>query len=663
MSEKSYFGPCDCVSAQLECADTFRTVLSQESDFTADFADVETLEARFSGDNVILEAEGVKLTVRDTADGAVFSATDENGTTTAILRHGRDGVDGAQGPVGPTGPQGQRGPQGDTGPQGQKGDTGEVGPTGPTGPTGPQGPKGDTGPRGDKGDTGAQGPAGTIEIGSVTTGSTDAPASVSNSGTATAAVLDFVIPRGEKGDTGPRGDKGDTGATGPQGERGERGYRGDPGKDGKDGKDGTVTFDELTDAQKSQLTEGITDDLAESFQSDLATTVKITPSGMFSSYATMHSYDTFTVDTLKIFTVIEKNANVAGNYYGGHTFIGLYKDAKNSLSLWAMQYNVVLDNVVNGVNTRTTFTGMVNTINPSTDVCSVIDFVRNRLQVRGLINGEMTTFIDFDLNTLDLSALDSFKLMCGAGKYSGNQANIYARINDYFDYPSLMNQPLYMSNYNSLPVVSGEKVVYEATGLTLGGTITNTISATHKISNATMTTDNYFAMQSTNSTIGSKTNVNLVTRFKVTSMSADTTFGVGAGTSRATIIDEDGTFVWGGSGRFVPELDKWYYLTTTVSRDVNYGASYGMRAIGTFTIEAEALFIAPSSSINMCAETWNGKYFTGVLPFEGTGVVFTAMNSFSYHLTGKFVPVLAPYVHTDGAIYMYNGSRWVLLGS
>ena len=50
-----------------------------------------------------------------------------------------------------------------------------------------------------KGDTGSQGPSGTISVGSVTSGQT---ASVTNSGTSTAAVFDFVLPKGDKGDQG-----------------------------------------------------------------------------------------------------------------------------------------------------------------------------------------------------------------------------------------------------------------------------------------------------------------------------------------------------------------------------------------------------------------------------------------------------------------------------
>lgn len=64
------------------------------------------------------------------------------------------------------------------------------------------------GPRGEKGDTGT---AATITVGSTSTGAPGTSASVTNAGTSSAAVLNFVIPKGDKGDTG------DTGATGSPG--------------------------------------------------------------------------------------------------------------------------------------------------------------------------------------------------------------------------------------------------------------------------------------------------------------------------------------------------------------------------------------------------------------------------------------------------------------
>lgn len=120
---------------------------------------------------------------------------------------GLTGPTGPQGPKGDTGETGPQGPQGDVGPQGPKGATGATGPQGPQGKQGPQGlqgiqgVKGDTGEKGATGATGPQGPAGTVKVGSVTSASYGTAPKVTNSGTATAAVLDFVIPQGAPGET------------------------------------------------------------------------------------------------------------------------------------------------------------------------------------------------------------------------------------------------------------------------------------------------------------------------------------------------------------------------------------------------------------------------------------------------------------------------------
>lgn len=60
-----------------------------------------------------------------------------------------------------------------------------------------KGPQGDTGATGAAGATGT---AATIDVGSVTTTAYGNPASVTNSGTESAAVLDFVIPQGRPGE-------------------------------------------------------------------------------------------------------------------------------------------------------------------------------------------------------------------------------------------------------------------------------------------------------------------------------------------------------------------------------------------------------------------------------------------------------------------------------
>ena len=139
-----------------------------------------------------------------------------------------------------------RGPQGIQGIQGIQGPAGPAGATGATGQRGPQGIQGQPGTPGldgvspeitvtditgghrltivdaagthnidimdgTNGTAGQDGAAATIEIGQVATGAAGTNANVRNSGTTSAAVLDFVIPRG---DTGAAGQTGPAGADG-----------------------------------------------------------------------------------------------------------------------------------------------------------------------------------------------------------------------------------------------------------------------------------------------------------------------------------------------------------------------------------------------------------------------------------------------------------------
>ena len=124
------------------------------------------------------------------------------------------------------------------GPKGDKGDTGEKGDKGDQGIQGPRGLQGETGAAGPKGTKGDPGEAGTITIGQVTAG---AEAKITNVGTANAAVLDFVIPKGDKGDTGaqgPQGPEGPQGDVGPKGDTGAQGIQGEPGEQGPKGDKG-----------------------------------------------------------------------------------------------------------------------------------------------------------------------------------------------------------------------------------------------------------------------------------------------------------------------------------------------------------------------------------------------------------------------------------------
>lgn len=89
--------------------------------------------------------------------------------------------------------------------KGDPGEKGEPGQRGEQGAQGIQGPRGIQGEQGERGVQGAQGPAGnaaTITIGNITTSAPGTSASVINRGTPSAAVLDFVLPKGKDGADG-----------------------------------------------------------------------------------------------------------------------------------------------------------------------------------------------------------------------------------------------------------------------------------------------------------------------------------------------------------------------------------------------------------------------------------------------------------------------------
>ena len=136
---------------------------------------------------------------------------------------------------GPAGAQGPTGPAGATGPAGSAGSAATIAVGTVTQGTavsvtnsgsssaavfdfvlvkGDKGDKGDTGDTGATGATGAAGSAATITVGTVTTGTAGSNATVTNVGTSGAAIFDFSIPRGDTGETGATGA---TGATGPAG--------------------------------------------------------------------------------------------------------------------------------------------------------------------------------------------------------------------------------------------------------------------------------------------------------------------------------------------------------------------------------------------------------------------------------------------------------------
>jgi len=103
----------------------------------------------------------------------------------------------------------------------------------------------------------------TIAIGTVTTGAPGTDATVTNAGTSTAAVFNFVIPQGNTGSTGstgatgPQGPTGAAGSQGPTGATGATGAQGSQGETGPQGLQGIPGVQGATGPQGSQGEQGL----------------------------------------------------------------------------------------------------------------------------------------------------------------------------------------------------------------------------------------------------------------------------------------------------------------------------------------------------------------------------------------------------------------------
>jgi hypothetical protein len=85
------------------------------------------------------------------------------------------------------------------------------------------GPTGEPGKNGTDGAPGAPGEAATVTVGTVVAGEPGTNPIVTNSGTTSAAVFNFTIPKGEPGAAGAKGEQGNPGAKGDPGAKGEQG--------------------------------------------------------------------------------------------------------------------------------------------------------------------------------------------------------------------------------------------------------------------------------------------------------------------------------------------------------------------------------------------------------------------------------------------------------
>lgn len=334
--------------------------------------DIENLPDRSSSGT---EEDGFSpiANVSQTANGAVITITDKEGTTTATITNGTDGKDGSNGvscthswsdtTLTVTSASGSssanlKGEKGEPGEPGAKGETGTQGIQGIQGEQGPQGIQGEQGPKGDKGEPffiskvfpsvnamqlaySTDGvPIGGFVV--IDTGNVDDEdnAKLFIKG---AAEYEFLTDlsgsqglQGPQGEQGIQGPKGEQGIQGVQGIQGPKGDKGDTGADGKTPVRGTDYF------TASDVSKIVAEAVAEVIKLIAPSKVDFNDGRFFAPATNVLYSPTATSDT-----------SIAFQYKGGGGVEELYFPIKGLYT--GRTYTIVFDETYNGTFIQDTY--------------------------------------------------------------------------------------------------------------------------------------------------------------------------------------------------------------------------------------------------------------------------------------------------------------------
>lgn len=495
---------------------------------------------------------------------------------------------------------------------------------------------------------GEQGPAGTIAIGNVSSGTS---ASVTNSGTASSAVLDFVLPKGAKGD---KGDKGDTGASGVH--------------------VGDTVIEQSTGSSTTSL------------MSQKAVTDAIANANVFSQHngvmgfqnsAKIHStenYRTFLFDDLKFVDVSSRAYFRNGDYGNGSEFFNITDlfqikaDSSNYLTVVGERFNVCVKLFKDGqlIHQSDAF-GRSDSVLHLHNHNIRFDLInKNIIFTTADRAGSISITYIVDISDWDFSGLSGKQV--SFGKYFSRYNAIYwlytfVRVNEPITTTLTLNTRPY-SVRTEFPMVDYyDSISREPTGLNNTGlSVTETISATHKKFSKTSEGRAYvsFFASGTNAFVNE---VPLIHGVKFKLLSGSPTFSLGQGVD-LYVLGDDGTLtsLWGydfaENTEYLIISDIIIGFSTQYSTTASYKSTYAMYGTGVFTCEVSEPFVIYPQYQMLCSENIVDGVFQGNIPFSADGASLmpytpnqNISNSYVYYHLGELKV-------KNGNVYMWNGVAW-----
>lgn len=376
------------------------------------------------------------------------------------------------------------------------------------------------------------------------------------------------------------------------------------------------------------------------------------------------SQNEYTFDEVKYVHFLSKSS--AGNAFSAFD-VKFEKDSRNYIRLDCNgSYTVYFRIYINNVAIANINVGSTHDLDTYTDVLVEFDFILNIAKIIGAEQGtDPVTVFTIDFSQYDISAIDTFYIKTMVGRWGGYTYAQSVFINNKTDYTSLMNFHFQYGQYNAIPSYALTPQCYPATLVQAGYDAEQTvevISPTHKIITANITNQNYFPMGSYNPAYTTQDGY-IMTKFRVTEITTSCNLSGGAGIDANYFFDaETGDLV--ATNTLTPELNKWYLLISHINNTPSYASTYAVKAQGQFKLETVGMYLYSMQSINLCAETCGGLYFSGAIPFNTDKIYFTTPTFLANAgWLGRKAPIYSMVVTTNGGIYMYNGTAWKVIGT
>jgi hypothetical protein len=521
-----------------------------------------------------------------------------------------------------------------------------------------------------RGEKGATGSAATIAVGTVTTGAAGSSASVTNSGSAYAATFDFTIPKGDKGDTGEtgaQGPKGDTGATGPQGPTGPAGPSGTLNTDNATAQavNSSEALSGNVNLHKIAKTGSYNDLLDKPSGGGTEHNLKVSPNSVFvkRSNGQVKSTRIFPFGELRNATAIIRSLAVESGIisrFDAGTILGLYKSENTYLEANITKSNLIVRLVVNGSTVQTTTVGNITSIGLDANGDYAVRYNNDDKTFRffSYSSGAVTNIASADISSWDLSSLDNVYIVTTVNNFYNNVVCNTVLVNCPSILSDYMAVPMNYGYYNVPQGTSYDENIYLAgQGLTMGGTVSETISATDQIITVSNASASYFSMGQSNLDESYRWS-HLKLRFVSVGSGA---YFKNANFLKRIYFEKDGLIVSDliENGQFFPVEGETYnmYYGFKDDKTQSYQRSYGLMEYGDMTFEVSEPYLFNYQIQNICAETYNGEGFTGAIPFEGNVFFDSYITKKNIAPSAVRIPLGTPIVDS-GNIYMWNGSVW-----